>query len=923
MKKNDTILLLMLICAPVWAQHMEPLGLEGMKITSLAITPAEQGIPAGIFLYAGTDGQGVFQRNLSSPDSSWTSIGLEGKQINALYVYHWGVGPADFNTLFAAVAHDWSKGDSTRLYRYTSEEKWVPSDSGMDRTNLNHIQTIRGLFFLGHEPPRALFATAGYEMYRSFDAGRRWERISPGPGFAGALEVHQSSGLVWAGGIFGRDFPLFPWINRSPDQGMTWQSTGSISLENVAVLSLVAYPRDSSIVYAALYGNVLKSIDTGETWSATGLKDLGRLYLTLAIDPDDPSHLWAGGEDAGIGDWQMMESFDGGDTWASIPPPQCHSNCRGISDLATQPGKGHAVYVAKYGNGVWFYRSRLAPPKVIRVPEDFATIQTAIDSATAGDTILVSPGIYAENLNFRGKNVVLKSVQGPDKTFIDGKQNGSVVTFSSGEDSTARLEGFTLRNGSGTVSEAFGDAVYGGAIYCFSSSPTIRRNVMRENVVLSACGALGGGIAIIGNSAPVIEGNHLYDNMVISFCDALVNFGGGIFVAGSTSPRLRENTIIRNSADFGGGIAVMDTARPVIQRNIITQNIRGGILVTEFAQPVIGGSPGTGNDIAENDGHELERRLHDAGQIEKISARYNYFGICPPTENEVFPLNEFDTSNCQRFAVRTYFPLEKGNAWTFAGPETMTETIIDTFTLGKCYFFYRFDQFRQFKDIALRLTEENKLTYRFDPMSMIEHIWVDFGAEIGEQWTLTLGEERWTVELQSKTDTVTVPAGTFTDCHRFHFRFSGDDNDWVEWYAPGVGPVKRVLLGFAVIEYPLLRAFIHGLPLSVNDRSGDERPAQFKLHQNYPNPLPQGRLRTGTGTVIRYDLPQTAFVLLEIYNLMGQKVRTLVATSQPLGRYEVSWNGRDDAGKVLPSGVYFYRLDAGNFTQVRKLTLVR
>ncbi|KAA0231722.1 hypothetical protein EDS67_00985 [candidate division KSB1 bacterium] len=93
-----------------------------------------------------------------------------------------------------------------------------------------------------------------------------------------------------------------------------------------------------------------------------------------------------------------------------------------------------------------------------------------------------------------------------------------------------------------------------------------------------------------------------------------------------------------------------------------------------------------------------------------------------------------------------------------------------------------------------------------------------------------------------------------------------------------------------------MRAFIHGLPLSVNDRSGDERPAQFKLHQNYPNPLPQERLRTGTRTAIRYDLPKTAFVLLEIYNLMGQKVRTLVATSQPLGRYEVSWNGRNDAG---------------------------
>ncbi len=131
-----------------------------------------------------------------------------------------------------------------------------------------------------------------------------------------------------------------------------------------------------------------------------------------------------------------------------------------------------------------------------------------------------------------------------------------------------------------------------------------------------------------------------------------------------------------------------------------------------------------------------------------------------------------------------------------------------------------------------------------------------------------------------------------------------------------------MLVGLAVIECPLLRAFIHGQPVFVNDRSGSARPAQFKLHQNYPNPLLQARMRTGTATVIRYELPQPAFVLLEIYNLLGQKVRTLVAISRPLRRYEVQWNGREEAGKALPGGVCFYRFDAGNFTQVRKRTLL-
>lgn len=201
-------------------------------------------------------------------------------------------------------------------------------------------------------------------------------------------------------------------------------------------------------------------------------------------------------------------------------------------------------------------------------------------SAAAGDTSGVSPGIYTENINFRGKNIVLKRVAHPRSTICDGKQQGRVVTPAAGEDATARLEGFTLRHGSGMV--AADGKVYCGAIYGFSSSPTRRQNVMRENVVTAACGAFGGGIAIIGHSAFIIAGNHIYDSMVISFCDALVNFGGGIFVAGSSMPSLQENTITRHSTDFGG-VAVMDSARPMIQRNHTTRNLRGGIFAAELA----------------------------------------------------------------------------------------------------------------------------------------------------------------------------------------------------------------------------------------------------------------------------------------------------------------------------------------------------
>lgn len=103
-------------------------------------------------------------------------------------------------------------------------------------------------------------------------------------------------------------------------------------------------------------------------------------------------------------------------------------------------------------------------------------------------------------------------------------------------------------------------------------------------------------------------------------------------------------------------------------------------------------------------------------------------------------------------------------------------------------------------------------------------------------------------------------------------------------------------------------------------------PRQFKLHQNYPNPL---QLRFATqGTVIRYDLPAdlengSAEVEIIIYNIQGQIVKRLFAGRQSAGSYSLAWDGRDDAGKYLPTGTYQYRLRADNHVEKRKLVIVK
>jgi hypothetical protein len=90
----------------------------------------------------------------------------------------------------------------------------------------------------------------------------------------------------------------------------------------------------------------------------------------------------------------------------------------------------------------------------------------------------------------------------------------------------------------------------------------------------------------------------------------------------------------------------------------------------------------------------------------------------------------------------------------------------------------------------------------------------------------------------------------------------------------------------------------------------------FHLEQNYPNPF-------NPSTTVKYELPKPVEVHLKIYDLMGQHVRTLVQQDQPAGRYTILWDGRNEKGEVLASGVYLYQLRAGSFVQTRRMALVR
>ncbi len=105
-----------------------------------------------------------------------------------------------------------------------------------------------------------------------------------------------------------------------------------------------------------------------------------------------------------------------------------------------------------------------------------------------------------------------------------------------------------------------------------------------------------------------------------------------------------------------------------------------------------------------------------------------------------------------------------------------------------------------------------------------------------------------------------------------------------------------------------------GSPSSVGDTG--QIPTAFQLHQNYPNPF-------NPETVIKYELRQNTRVELSIFNLLGQQIRKLVSANQSAGSYELVWNGTDDAGSSVSSGVYLYELRADDARHSKKMLLLQ
>ena len=235
----------------------------------------------------------------------------------------------------------------------------------------------------------------------------------------------------------------------------------------------------------------------------------------------------------------------------------------------------------------------------------FCRIQTAIQSAGNGDTVLVLPSTYRENLDFLGKAIAVRGREGSRLTILDAGQSGSGVVFDKGEGPASILAGFTIQNGTGTLITIFsGSGVAGGGILCRQTSPTISQVVLTSNQA-----GYGGGIGGV-YASPVLTDVVMRGNV------ATANGGGACFMF-SSKPLLTGCSFTGNSCGHtGGGLNFRNDSFPVLVNCLFDANwatdmggaIRAGALsgcvITNCTfhrnSSVYGGAVAAGSDTVGN-----------------------------------------------------------------------------------------------------------------------------------------------------------------------------------------------------------------------------------------------------------------------------------------------------------------------------------
>jgi predicted GH43/DUF377 family glycosyl hydrolase len=529
-------------------------------------------------------------------------------------------------------------------------------------------------------------------------------------------------------------------------------------------------------------------------------------------------------------------------------------------------------------------------PDILDVPGDFATIQAAIDEATDGDLVLVDEGTYYENINFKGKAITVASHFYVDedtshisKTIIDGSQPedpdaASVVYFGSGEDSNSVLCGFTIKGGTGTINNYNGyNSNDGGGISIFYSGAKIINNIVKKNVLKNASvDNFGAGIAAVGGSKDhiIIRDNVFKDNEI--HFESLSGSGWGAGAGlGTEGTLLFEKNIVEHN-----------------KIEAIAHSVGGGIVVDgNFG---LDGYTTINSNIITNNEANHRMNLSDMNQ--------RGGGVAVNYANVILTNNIITNNFSQGYGGGVHI-----NSYSSTIGWSRTRMINNTIVRNKADVdggIYIRGAY-VYPLIINSIVWDNSSDHGNQISGNSDHLEVVY-SDIQGNWT---GEGNIDLDPLFE-DTISYKLSNRSPC-------VGNGIDSIEisgtyYHCPDLcyGGTPRPNLVDEYVDMGAIESPYRQVSLAI-DEEELLLPQAFNLIQNYPNPF-------NPTTKINYELPIANYVDLSIYNLLGQKMVALVDEKQNAGYHQVEWDASGFA-----SGVYYYRIEAGKFVDVKKMILLR
>ncbi|MFN1835504.1 T9SS type A sorting domain-containing protein [Balneola sp. MJW-20] len=631
--------------------------------------------------------------------------------------------------------------------------------------------------------------------------------------------------------------------------------TGSASIFEVTL------PAPTGVIVDSSPGNTLLEWDSVSFNGLTGYI----VYRDTISNSDSPSDTFS------VEQPYLIDSSIGRDT-------TYHYRVKSLFGLSTLSNNSEESSISTKGN--WYVSKVISQTPIGSQRNPYSLIQSAIDNSINGDSIIVQTGTYEENITLMGKNIVLgseymmrKDYRLIESTIIDGTQSGTVVKVNSGE-LDAEINGLTITNGY---------SPYAGGIQ------------------------VGGNGTVLGNTSSYVS----LKNLIVSNNEA-VNDGGGIYFASvsDTKPiQIINSTFTQNSASRGSGIYFISSSDAYISNSFFNNN-REAIYSSNtdiyMNHLTITGSQngfrrlGTSNSyisnsiFAQNDEQVVFSDNNRPGDVyishsiieggkASIETYNNGILVYDSTNVDTDPLfqdgygmlsdysyaiGNADTSSLSYDLMYNPRPNPMGSNPDIGAFET---ALAEPLTLPS--------------PDSISVTSDgvtSSLSWQFNEYSAIV-----------DSFKIFRGKEANTLnEIGSSVMTSYVDSDVSADSS-YYYSINVLSRD------------GRV----SMFSDTLLIKIEDGV--SVDNEEQEDVPSDYTLSQNYPNPF-------NPTTQINYTISETGPVKVVIFNMLGQRVATLIDKFVTPGSYTISFNA-----SALTSGVYFYQLRSKEVTITRQMTLIK